>query len=93
MTALPADRAEQLRAEKALLLRADSDIEQGCRRLRNQQDLLLKLQAAGHQTTQAVRLVAVLQQTLVQWERHRMLIEERVAYLEREPYPGSLMER
>jgi hypothetical protein len=53
MADLNADRTELLRAEKKLLLKADSDIEEGRRRLRNQQDLLLDLQAGRHDTKQA----------------------------------------
>jgi len=30
-------------------------------------------------------LVQLLRRTLIEWERHRVLIEERVAYLENEP--------
>jgi len=77
-------RAEQLRAEKVLLVKAETDIEDGWKRLRNQQDLLRELRAGGHDTKQAERLVGLLMQTLVEWERHRTLIVERVAYLEKE---------
>jgi hypothetical protein len=83
MAALPADPAEQLMAEKTLLLKAERDIEDGRKRLRTQQQLLAGLQAAGHDSRLAERLVELLQQTLVEWERHRVLIEERVSYLER----------
>lgn len=79
--AFPTDPAEQLRAEKALLIKADKDIEDGWKRLRNQQHLRDGLQAGGHDSTQAERLVLLLQQTLVEWERHRVLIEGRIAYL------------
>ena len=82
MAALPADPAEQLKAEKTLLLKAEQDIEDGWKRLRSQQQLLADLQAAGHDSKQAERLVQLLQQTLIEWERHRGLIEERVSYLE-----------
>lgn len=85
MAAYPESRIEELRSEKALLLKAESDIEQGWQRLRNQQDLLLELQASGHDTKQAERLILLMQSTLVEWERHRALIEQRVAYLERDP--------
>jgi hypothetical protein len=78
-------RAAQLDAEKALLIKADHDIEDGRNRLRNQEDLLLSLQTAGHDTRQAEQLVQLLRRTLIEWERHRVLIEERVAYLENEP--------
>jgi hypothetical protein len=85
MAAFPGSRVEELRTEKALLLKAESDIEEGWKRLRNQQELLFGLQAAGHDTRQAERLILLLQSTLIEWERHRALIEQRVAYLERNP--------
>jgi hypothetical protein len=83
MADVNAYRAEQLRIEKTLLLKADSDIEDGRKRLRNQEDLLLALRADGHDTKQAERLADLMKTTLVEWERHRILIEERVAYLEK----------
>jgi hypothetical protein len=83
MAALPNDRADELRAEKALLIKAERDIEEGWRRLRNQQELSLELQAGGHDTRHAERLIQLLASTLVEWERHRTLIEQRVAYLEK----------
>lgn len=83
MATFAIDPAEQLRLEKALLIKADKDIDEGRKRLRNQQQLLSDLQAAGHDSRQAERLVDLMQQTLLEWERHRVLIEERVTYLER----------
>jgi hypothetical protein len=83
MAAFPESRLEELRSEKELLLKAERDIEEGWKRLRNQQELFLELQAAGHDTGQAERLILLLERTLVEWERHRALIEQRVAYLER----------
>jgi len=80
--AFPTDPAEQLKIEKTLLIKAEKDIEEGWRRLRNQQQLLNDLQAGGHDSMQAERLVCLLQQTLTEWERHRVLIKDRVAYLE-----------
>lgn len=77
-----ANRAEELRQEQALLVKAELDIEQGWGRLRNQQDLVDQLQDAGRDTVQAERLVALMKQTLVEWERHRRLIEQRVAHLQ-----------
>ena len=77
-----ANWAEQLRSERATLAKADIDIEEGWARLRSQQDLLDWLQRAGHDTEQAERLVGLLKQTLIEWERHRTLIVQRVAYLE-----------
>jgi hypothetical protein len=82
MAAFPTDRAEQLRAEKDLLIKAEKDIEDGWKRLRNQQQLRDDLQAGGHDSTQADRLVLLLKQTLIEWERHRVLIEQRIDYLE-----------
>jgi hypothetical protein len=52
--------------------------------------LLLELRAGGHDTTQAERLVQLMKDTLTEWERHRILIEDRVAYLESGSYPPVL---
>lgn len=84
MAAFPTDPVEQLKLEKRLLVKAERDIEEGWRRLRNQEQLLLDLQAGGHDFKQAERLVRLLQQTLIEWERHRVLIEERVSYLKQQ---------
>jgi len=84
MAGIAANRAEELRAEKALLIKAETDIEEGWQRLRNQEDLLLYLGSAGHDTRQAEHLVQLMRQTLIEWERHRTLIEDRIAHLERE---------
>jgi hypothetical protein len=77
-----ANWVQQLQFEQRQLVKADIDIEEGWRRLRNQQDLLDWLQRAGHNTNQAERLVGLLKRTLIEWERHRTLIVQRVAYLE-----------
>jgi hypothetical protein len=79
-----ADVAHELEAEKRLLVKAGADIEAGWHRLRNQQDLLSSLQAAGENTREAERLVRLMKQSLVEWERHRVLIEKRLADLELE---------
>ncbi|WP_439366923.1 hypothetical protein ACNJYD_16350 [Bradyrhizobium sp. DASA03005] len=79
-----AERTAQLDAEQRLLVKAEHDIESGWLRVRDQEDRLLELMAGGHDTCQAERLVDLLKQTLVEWERHRILIEQRVAYLQRE---------
>jgi hypothetical protein len=83
MANVDVDRAEQLRIEKILLLKAESDIEDGRKRLSDQEGLLLDLQAAGRETKHAERLVQLMKTTLDEWERHRGLIEERIAYLEK----------
>ena len=79
----PENRAEELLSEQKLLSKAETDIEQGWTRLRNQQDLLSELQRGGRDTNEAARLVQLMKGTLVEWERHRRLIEQRVAYLEK----------
>ena len=82
MAAFPTDPAEQLRLEKTLLIKAEKDIEEGWKRLRSQLQLRDDLLAGGHDSKQAERLVELLKQTLIEWERHRVLIEERIDYLE-----------
>ena len=79
-----AERIEQLHAEQRLPVKADADIDDGWLRIRNQEDRVRELQAGGHDTRQAERLVDLLKQTLLEWERHRSLIVERVNYLQRE---------
>jgi hypothetical protein len=84
MASSPANRAEQLRQEQQLLIKADTDIDEGWERIRSQEDLVRELRAGGHDTRQAERLVDLLKQTLVEWERHRTLIQQRVVYLQKE---------
>ena len=83
-----AERTEQLDAEQRLLARADKDIEEGWQRIRDQEDRVQELMAAGHDTRQAERLVDLLRQTLTEWERHRVLIAERVTYLRQQVEAG-----
>ena len=78
-----AERTEQLHAEQRLLAKADSDIDEGWLRIRNQEDRVRELRAGGHDSRHAERLVDLLRQTLVEWERHRSLILQRVNYLQR----------
>ncbi|OAF11695.1 hypothetical protein [Bradyrhizobium neotropicale] len=82
-----AERTEQLKAEQRLLIKADRDIEEGWQRLRDQEERVRDLQADGHDICQAERLVDLLKQTLVEWERHRTLIEQRVIYLRQQVDP------
>ncbi|HTO61304.1 MAG TPA: hypothetical protein VMM15_08605 [Bradyrhizobium sp.] len=79
-----AEIALELEGEKRLLVKADADIEAGLTRIRNQQDVLSSLQTAGENTREAERLAHLLEQTLVEWRRHRALIGQRIAHLERE---------
>ncbi|MHC4047677.1 hypothetical protein [Bradyrhizobium sp. 23AC] len=83
-----AERTAQLNAEQNLLVKADQDIEEGWQRIRNQEDRVRELMAGGHDTRQAERLVDLLKQTLIEWERHRVLIEQRVEYLRQEVAAG-----
>ncbi|MCJ9702335.1 MULTISPECIES: hypothetical protein [unclassified Bradyrhizobium] len=83
-----AKRTAQLYAEQTLLVKADKDIEEGWQRIRNQEDRVRELMAGGHATRQAERLVDLLKQTLIEWERHRVLIEQRVRYLQQEVEAG-----
>jgi len=78
------ERAEQLRQERLLLEKADVDIEEGSLRIRAQQARVQELQAGGYDSRQAERLVELLEQTLVEWERHRTLIIQRVNFLQNE---------
>lgn len=82
------ERTAQLNTEQSLLVKADKDIDEGWQRIRDQEDRVRELMAGGHDTRQAERLVSLLKQTLVEWERHRTLIEQRVEYLRQEVAAG-----
>ncbi|MBI5260800.1 MAG: chemotaxis protein CheB [Bradyrhizobium sp.] len=85
MTAVPptsAERPAQIEAEKRMLAKAEADLENGRTRLRNQKALLTIVHDSERDAEQAERLAALLRQTLIEWERHRNLIERRIAYLE-----------
>lgn len=79
-----AERRQQLRDERRLLKKADLDIDEGWQRIHRQEDRVRELQAGGHDCQQGERLVELLKQTLVEWERHRTLIVQRVNFLEQE---------
>lgn len=83
-----AERTAQLDTEQNLLVKAEKDIEEGWKRIRDQEDRVRELMAGGHDTRQAERLVNLLKQTVVEWERHRVLIEQRVEYLRHEVAAG-----
>ncbi len=84
MTLSLAERTQQLLAEERLLVKAEADIDEGARRIRDQEDRVRELQAGGHDAAHAQKLVELLKQTLVEWERHRTLIIQRVDFLKRE---------
>jgi chromosome segregation ATPase len=79
------EKVLELEAERRQLRKAEADIEDGWSRLRSQQDLVDHLKASGMYSPQADRLIDLLKQTLIEWERHRTLIEQRIAYLEKGP--------
>lgn len=83
-----AERTAQLEAERRLLLKADQGIEDGWLRIRDQEDRVRELMVGGHDTRQAERLVSLLKQTVVEWERHRVLMAQRVEYLSQEVAAG-----
>lgn len=83
-----AERTAQLDAEQNLLVKADRDIDEGWQRIRDQEDRVRGLMSGGHDTRQAERLVELLRQTLTEWERHRVLIEQRVTYLRQQVEAG-----
>ncbi|MCP3389093.1 hypothetical protein NLM27_09935 [Bradyrhizobium sp. CCGB12] len=85
-----AENARLLDAEQRLLVKADQDIEEGWQRIRDQEDRVRELQVGGHDTRQAQRLVDLLKQTLIEWERHRVLIAQRVNYLQQQVAAGKL---
>jgi hypothetical protein len=82
-----AEWTEQLDTERRHLIKADRDIEEGLQRLRDQEDRVRELSAGGHDAGQAERLAEVLKQTLTEWLRHRILIEQRISYLRQQVGP------
>ncbi len=78
------DLAAHLDLEQRHLQKADSDIDAGRKRVIEQENRLARLQADGHDCRQAGQLVELLKQTLSEWERHRVLIEQRLDYLQRQ---------
>ncbi|MDE5460004.1 hypothetical protein [Bradyrhizobium sp. CSS354] len=87
MTISLADWTEQLDTERRHLIKADRDIEEGCQRIRDQEERIRELSAGGHDAGQAEQLVEVLKQTLTEWLRHRILIEQRISYLRQQVGP------
>lgn len=82
-----AEWTEQLDSERRHLIKADRDIEEGWQRIRDQEDRARELNAGGRDARQAERLVEVLKQNLTEWLRHRVLIEQRIAYLRQQVGP------
>jgi hypothetical protein len=76
------DFAAHLRLEQQHLLKADTDIDEGRARIRGQEQRVARLQADGLDWQQAHRLLELLRQTLNEWEQHRVLIRQRIEYLQ-----------
>ena len=70
--------------ERAHLAKAMEDIERGWVRLHSQQRTLADLRARGRNTVEIERLPKLTARMLMEWERHRRLIEARIAHLERQ---------
>ena len=87
MTISLAEWTEQLDIERRHLIKADQDIEEGSQRIRDQEDRVRELGAGGHDADQAERLVEALKQTLTEWLCHRVLIQQRIAYLRQQVGP------
>jgi len=83
---------EELRREELLLLKSRTDLDEGGKRLRDQLERVTSLKDAGHDARQAERLGVVLRETLTEWERHHVLIEQRIDHLRKlvHPVPPAL---
>ncbi|GJE03342.1 hypothetical protein [Methylobacterium isbiliense] len=69
--------------EREHLAKADRDIAEGAQRIN---ELVVRIQAgtaAGHDTTEAKRLLELMRETLEQWQVHRELILDAIARHER----------
>jgi hypothetical protein len=75
----------ELEIERELLVKAERDIERGRLRLQRQQQTVAELRACGRNTKEAERLVELTSKTLIEWERHRSLIEQRILCLKGRP--------
>jgi hypothetical protein len=73
---------DELHREQSLLRKASLDIDQGRERLGAQEARVNRLRTGGRNTCEAERLAAALAATLVEWERHGILIQQRVSYLQ-----------
>ncbi len=75
-----------LAMERAHLVKAESDIGEGERRVAAQILLIERLRQDGHATGEAERLLVTFEQTLKTWKEHREAILEGIARLEK---PGA----
>lgn len=77
----------ELERERIALTHADRDLREGAERLARQERLTLRLEAAGHDVADAVRLTRILRETLAEWQLHRSLIVQRIEMLENREKP------
>ncbi|EKS70582.1 MULTISPECIES: hypothetical protein [Caballeronia] len=68
-----------LEAESLALVQADRDINEGKERIERQRKIIEQLRSGGHDTTDAVRLLSTLEDTLTAMMQHRSLIVARIA--------------
>ena len=80
---------EELESERGLLAKAERDIEEGWLRLRRQQQVVAGIRDRGRQSHASDHLLMLTSQVLVEWERHRSLIVQRIAYLEERVLEGD----
>ncbi|MEM5277483.1 hypothetical protein VSR17_20885 [Cupriavidus taiwanensis] len=81
---MPRDRewnVLQREREQQALSMADEHLDAGRARIRRQVALLRDLRASGHDTAQAVRLLALLRDSVAVEREHRHLIQIRLATL------------
>ncbi|CAL76124.1 hypothetical protein BRADO2289 [Bradyrhizobium sp. ORS 278] len=91
MPSVPHDDADQteaeIRSEQMQLQKAIASISDGRIRLRHQERRVADMHEPGTGTAgcrtrdEAERLATLMRGSLEQWERHRALIEQRLAYL------------
>lgn len=72
---------DEIEREERVLAKADTDIAEGSARVRDQSRVVDELRASGRPTEQAERLLRVMEATLAEWRKHRMLIIDRLAVL------------
>ena len=75
-------RAKELTAERKRLIVADQHILEGYARLRRQKRLIAVLGGGHIRIEQMERLISITSLMLSEWKRHRVLIRQRIAYLE-----------
>ncbi len=76
------DARSELAREREVLARADRDVLQGRLRVQAQDRLVSDLRSRGADVREAERLLRLMRETLHQWQQHRVLILQRVGYLE-----------